>query len=419
MAKLRYLLSQLRSRLWVKPALTGLGAVLWIEGALLISQYWRGEPWFEVDREVLLSLLQILASSMLTVAIFAVTAMVGAYSAVTTTATPRASRLVMQDRSSQNALASFLSAFIYAIVALVALSAIPYGATGRFALFVGYVLIVAWVLVSFVRWVDQVSKLGRVHDTIGRVERACRESLLNPSTSGCLGAHIAPADVPASASGWALQSQKAGYVQFVDMELLNGLAEEHEMQLCLKVRPGSFADLCRPLLVVEQGGDPDEETAQRMLSAFHVGDERHVESDPRFGFIMLSEIADRALSPGINDPGTAIAVIGCQVRLLQEWAGMDAAKQEVKFDRLKIIPLQALDLMDDAFTAIARDGAGMVEVGTRLQKAFHSLHASGHPGLQAAARLHSELALEQALQKLPTNYHQKLVRELALASSRA
>lgn len=417
MAKLRYLLSQLRTRLWVKPALTGLGAVLWIEGAYLVSQHWRDEPWFEVDREVLLSLLQILASSMLTVAIFAVTAMVGAYSAVTTTATPRASRLVMQDRSSQNALASFLSAFIYAIVALVALSAIPYGATGRFALFVGYVLIVAWVLVSFVRWVDQVSKLGRVHDTIGRVERACRESLLTPSSSGSLGAHIAPADVPVS--GWALKSQKAGYIQFVDMELLNTVAEENHMQFCLKVRPGSFSDVCRPLLLVEHGGNPDEETAQRMLSAFQVGDERHLETDPRFGFIMLSEIADRALSPGINDPGTAIAVIGCQVRLLQEWAGMDSARQEVKFDRLKIIPLQALDLMDDAFTAIARDGAGMVEVEIRLQKAFHSLHASGHPGLQAAARLHSELALEQALQKLPTTYHQKLVRELALASSHA
>ncbi len=46
---------------------------------------------------------------------------------------------------------------------------------------------------------------------------------------------------------------------------------------------------------------------------------RTFEDDPRFGLIVLSEIADKALSPGVNDPGTAIDVIGTLVRLFTLW----------------------------------------------------------------------------------------------------
>ncbi|SKA80231.1 Uncharacterized membrane protein [Prosthecobacter debontii] len=420
MLKWRYLLMQLRTRLWIKPALTGLAATVWIETAFIASN-WRMRPPFEIDRELMLSLLQILASTMLTVAIFAVTAMVGAYASVTTTATPRASRLVMQDRSSQNTLAAFLSAFIYAIVALVALSAIPYGGLGRFFLFVGYVGIVVWVLVSFIRWVDQVSKLGRVHDTIQRVETAALEAFTDPILAGTLGGKPASLSTGDNhAKSLVIHTPKIGYLQFVDMEALQGVAEECKSTLRLEVRPGAFLDRCRPLLIVQGITSLDDELKERLVRAFTLGVERHVESDPRFGLVMLAEIADRALSPGINDPGTAIAVIGSQVRLLSQWADatreLDQAK--VQFPKIEVPPLDAEDLLDDAFTPIARDGAAMFEVGMRLQKAFRSLQSLEHPLLAQAARHHAQLALHQALDKVPTGYHRDKLRAFAESSQR-
>jgi uncharacterized membrane protein len=42
---------------------------------------------------------------------------------------------------------------------------------------------------------------------------------------------------------------------------------------------------------------------------------RYFEEDPRFGLITLSEIASRALSPAVNDPGTAIQIISSHIRL--------------------------------------------------------------------------------------------------------
>lgn len=55
--------------------------------------------------------------------------------------------------------------------------------------------------------------------------------------------------------------------------------------------------------------------ASRIAQAFLLGDVRQFDEDPRFGLIVLSEIASRALFLAVNDPGTAIVIIGTFVRL--------------------------------------------------------------------------------------------------------
>ena len=123
------------------------------------------------------------------------------------------------------------------------------------------------------------------------------------------------------------------------------------------------------------------------------------EDDPRFGLVVLSGIAGRALSPAVNDPGTAIQVIGAQVRLLTRWqAGPDDGDRtaSIVFDRVEVPSISADDLLDDAFTSVARDGAGAVEVAVRLQKALAALAASGDGPVRAAAQRHRRLAIERA-----------------------
>jgi uncharacterized membrane protein len=58
--------------------------------------------------------------------------------------------------------------------------------------------------------------------------------------------------------------------------------------------------------------------------------------------------------------------------------------------------LSVRDMFDDAFTAIARDGASTIEVQVRLQKALESLASIGDNSLEGAARYHSRLAAARA-----------------------
>ncbi len=90
----------------------------------------------------------------------------------------------------------------------------------------------------------------------------------------------------------------------------------------------------------------------------------------------LAEVAARALSPAVNDVGTAIDIVGTFVRLLANWAEPPAGV-EVTYDRVSAPAVSVADMFDDAFTAISRDGAGLIELQIRLQKAFISLAATG------------------------------------------
>lgn len=66
---------------------------------------------------------------------------------------------------------------------------------------------------------------------------------------------------------------------------------------------------------------------------------------------------------------------------------------EIAYDRVSAPELRLDDLFDDAFTAIARDGAAFVEVSIRLKKAFCALAETGDQGMVVAARNHAHKAL--------------------------
>lgn len=408
--KTEYILRELRFKLWLKPSIVGIAAVGWLSFAYMGADLLPEKLQFGVKRDILLNLLGILASTMLTVATFSVSAMVGAFSAVSTTATPRATKIVMGDSSSQNALTSFLAAFIYAIVALVALSILEYGNNGRLLLFLGYVIMVIWVLVSFVRWVDRISNLGRMGDTLEHVEKACEEAFSSKELAGSLGGAAEEGGDP---GGTNVFPDRIGYIQNIDIARLQEIATELKTRIRVRHRPGAFVDKRDALVSLRDPLPLDDEMIGRIREAFQMGDARSIEGDPRFGLIVLAEIADRALSPAVNDPGTAIGVIGIQIRLLEKWSCHRQASPEIRYPAVEVPSLDPEDLLDDAFTAISRDGAAMFEVGARLQKCFATLAGLNHAGLREAAFRHSGLALEQAEKALATEYHRTAIRKLA------
>ena len=98
------------------------------------------------------NILGIIASSMLAVTTFSLSTMVSAYSAATSNVTPRATRLVMEDSTTQNVLATFVGSFLYSLVAIIALSTGAYGETGRVVLFIVTIVVIALIVVTLLRW---------------------------------------------------------------------------------------------------------------------------------------------------------------------------------------------------------------------------------------------------------------------------
>lgn len=394
--RLFFSILQLRKRLWAKPLLYCFLAVAAAFLAQLADQWSIGSFLPEISEDTIQTLLTIISSSMLAVATFAVGSMLSAYASASGSATPRAFALVLADDVSQIALSSFIGAFIFSIVSIVALKTGFYGRGGLFVLFVLTLAIFAWVVLTFVRWVDNIARLGRLGTTINKAEAAAISCLEERRRMPFLGGVEKTASN--SLSGAAVFCSDIGYVQYVDMKLLQKLAKEHDLRIMVDAMPGSFLAPGRPVVILSSLKPVDDKLGSKISQAFVIGVNRTFDEDPRFGLIVLSEIAARALSPAVNDPGTAIVIIGSFVRLFANWSAPLAEDERVeeKYDRVIVPVLSLAEMFDDAFTAIARDGAGTVEVGIRLQKAFVSLSLVNDPQMRVQARRHSEIALERA-----------------------
>ena len=401
-SRIGFIINRIRERLWVRPlafCLLSLGGVFL---AKVPDFYNLGTSLPKIHPDSVEALLTVVASSMLVIATFAVGSMVSAYASAAVNATPRSFPLVVADDVSQNALSVFVGAFIFSLIALVALKNQYYEEAGHFSLFVLTLFVFAWVIVTFVRWVDTIARLGRLGTTIDKVEAATAKALQARLRDRNLGG------VPvseSSADSSVISATEVGYLQHIDVAALQACAEKWSLRITVALLPGAFVTLDKPLgsYVSTDQGAPADVDLTSLASAFQIGESRVYEDDPRFGLIALSEIASRALSPAVNDPGTAIDVIGRLLRLFTEWGS--AAKHadneaEPQFDRIEIPEIEVSDMFDDAFSPIARDGAGTVEVQIRLQKALASLASVGNEDIETAAVRHSRLALKRARQAL-------------------
>jgi uncharacterized membrane protein len=378
-----FLWRRLRDELWFRA---GSYAAFGVAAALAAGMAGPFVPKEIADRfggESVEQILTILASSLLAVATFSLGAMVTAYTAVSSAATPRVARLVTGDDSTQRSLATFVGAFLYAIVGLIAVNASYYGAEGRAVIFFTSVLVVGLVAWRLLAWINRLSSLARVGHMVelveGRTRRAMKSMRDIPNMGG----------LPGPVTGGAVvTAREAGWIQNVERIRLHDLAERADIMLEVLAPPGTMTAAGQPL--ARTSAPVSEADAEEIRDAFEVSHTRSFDQDPRFGLEVLGEITAHALSPGINDPGTAVEVLGAGLRLMQGWGQRDAEPPSgapPECPRLRLVPLKADDLLDDVFGPAMRYGAGDLIVALRLQETLGALADQGGETGRAAARM--------------------------------
>jgi len=357
-------------------------------------------------------LLNIIATSMLTVTTFSLGAMVAAYASATSSVTPRATRLLMQDRTSQNVLATFIGAFLFSLVGIIALSTGAYGERGRVVLFIITVGLIVVIVATLLRWIEHLARLGRVSETSERVEKTALEAICQRLETPNLGCDPYDPDTLDTRGLSSVSAPSTGYVQHIDIEALQKHCQAPLRHIYVCSPPGAFVHAGEPLAWLE-GTAPTDHKLGEIVDAFLMDPERSFDQDPRFGLCVLSEIASRALSPALNDPGTAIDIIGRATRVLLVAAEARAVRKDALCPSVRVPDLAPDDLFDDAFLPIARDGAGVIEVQLRLQKALEALARAGDAPFREAALSLSRQALDYGLGALSSEVERKRLTQAA------
>ena len=321
-AEIRWLWSRLNANYWFYPALFSLGAV--VLAFILIWLDRNGFAEWLNDVQAIQPARPASASNMLTVIAGAMIGTAATVFSITIAAVAYASgnygpRLLtnfMEDKGNQLSLATFIGTFVYTVTVLrtvrgedeasanledAAATSLP-GFVPQLSLLAAYVLmgVSVAVLVYFLNHIPSSIRINTVLQGIGeRLLRYIKDTYPDADRG------TAPEPRPAGAP---LLASRTGYVQMIDFDDLSKLARDHDCAISLRVRTGDFVHPGMPIAEI-----CDCETADAIHRSFEdtfiLGSTRTPKQDPQFLIDELVEIALRALSPGINDPFTAITAL--------------------------------------------------------------------------------------------------------------
>lgn len=393
-------LKQLSDELWVRVTMFSLFGILL---AFLARRFSYTVPdQFELSLAAgsVESLLNILASSMLAVTTFSLSIVRSSYSAASSSATPRATQLLVNDPIAKDTLGTFVGSFLFSIFGIVGLAGGFYNDKGRIILFVATLLVIIMVTYRLVVWIVATNRMGRLDDTIERIETAALVGLRRWRDDPRLGC------APALLSGENMvecYSDSSGYIYFIDFIDLQNKAKDAGGHYALQVQPGSFVQKGMPIgcFFFDEPDFSDEAVAgvrRTFRSAVDINIKRNLDVDPYGGLVTLSEVASRALSPAVNDPGTAVSILQSGTRCFETYLGetSDSTPKPNRHDRVHMRDLDLNTLLRLFFDPIARDGASLIEVQIPLQRSLRAIGDKAKDGDKEEVARRSRICLRRA-----------------------
>jgi uncharacterized membrane protein len=176
-----------------------------------------------------------------------------------------------------------------------------------------------------------------------------------------------------------VRSTTPGSIQAIDAHGLVEWARRHDCLVVVHHTVGDFVPVGAELLEAYGGDQLDNRSERRLLGMVALGPERTIDQDPAFAIRIMVDIAERALSPAVNDPTTAVQVLdhlGDVLRVIGEtdlaqsrWTGARAARTGL------VIPVRRWeDYLALGTTEIRQYGAAAIQVMRRMRAMLEELH---------------------------------------------
>jgi len=316
----------LASSYWFMPGIMAIGALLAAvfltrldvlqQVALLPSLDWIRY----LEPEGARTLMGTIAGSMITVAGGTFSITISSIVHATSQFGPRLLINFRQDRGNQFTLGTFIATFLYCLVVLSSITGnssplerqtffVPYLAV---LVGVGFAVASTVVLIYFFHHVPSSIHAYHVISAIGKqlVDDIRSSYDTADQGNGISGELVAAKEIDDKVGSMrAIRSPFTGYVQLLDAEALCGIASKLDIVLVLNAKPGDFVSFGDYLAWADSDYDLEDEVVEKVCASFMYGDTRTSVQDILFQANELVEISTRALSPGINDPFTAMLCI--------------------------------------------------------------------------------------------------------------
>ncbi|MEZ5451388.1 MAG: DUF2254 domain-containing protein [Thiothrix sp.] len=391
--RILHLLELLTVNFWMIPLLFLLMAAVLAFANIYLDQAlfsgWGASlpfPFYFKDADNFRSLLSLTANSMLSVTGMAFSITIASLTLASQQFGPRLLRNFMKTQFNQVVMGFFIGTFLYCVLLLQFSSRLEEtDLTPVISLATLLVLIITdlLLLVFFFHHtamsIQADTIISEVHKELSERLETLFPQLADNSETIPAAALQAEDQERFEREGHAVQAQHSGYLQAIDVTGLQHYVTEHDMALKLAFRPGDFLMQGSCLGLCLGQGAEDEDARSAINRYLIVGDTRTAEQDAEFAVRQLVEIAVRAMSPGINDPFTAIT---CIDRLGNALAFLLTRQfpAEQHFDenarlRLQLKPFTFAGILGAAFNQIRQNTAFHVAVIISLLETLQGLAA--------------------------------------------
>ena len=399
----------LRSQLWPLPVLAVVVAIaLGILGPVLdaavddtLGQGLDGVL-FGGDADAARTLLDAVSSSLITVTSLTFSLTVVTLQLASSQFSPRLLRTFTSDLFVQATLGLFLGTFTYSLIVLRSVRS----STSAHAEFVPRLSVTLSVVLGVASVVGLVIFLAHLAQQI-RVETMLQE--VHDDARTVLERH-GPSEAPGPGRPWSIPSGEvpvapthafrvlapaSGFLVRVDRAELARICTELDV-VCVLDRPiGSSLVADTPIGWAWPSGAPTHTDLRERLSAglrscVRTGFERTSVQDVGYGLRQLTDVANKALSPGINDPTTAVHTLGHISALLCRLSHVDLDPLAVHDDtgQLRVVLRQPgfAELVETAIDQPRRYGASDPQVLGRLFQLLAELAWTAAPPHRALVR---------------------------------
>ncbi len=228
---------------------------------------------------------------------------------------PRVVPGVLTKKAYQVVLGTYLGTILYCLLLIVNINKTDKGFyIPQLSIFIGMCLGIT-SLVLFIYFIHSISQSVQVDNIILLVYNKTFKELKSKETDSYQGYDV----IFDKVSEWQIiHSNKSGYFRECNRKQVVKLAQKYDIEVFINLAEGSFLVVGTPLLKINK--EMSKETVDRILEEFVFYDSEYIQDNYVYGIKQLSEIATKAMSPGINDPETAIRTINYMTLIFIEKA---------------------------------------------------------------------------------------------------
>lgn len=332
----------------------------------------RFEYFIITDKDTARVILTTLIGSIISLMVFSFSMVMVVLNSASSSFSPRVIPGLVSNKSHQLVLGMYIGTIIFSLIVSINLRSDGASDIPTLGVFISMLMGIG-CLAMFIYFIDTISRTIQVDQIIQNIFHRTRKFVKGQDKRD---KEQGLENLPNMDDWHSISCRQSGYYKSVSVAKILEILKEKNLKVFIRIPKGFFTVKGYPFLLVNRDISEEQETINNILDCFTFYIEEYVKDHYMHGFRQISEIATKALSPGINDPGTALKAIDMLSILFSDLVGKPDYHCEAEKDgkvHLFMREYHFNDMLFEILTPIREFGKNDVLVILRLVKACKNI----------------------------------------------